>query len=207
VPTSNTATIVKYSAFALVAVLAFIYFRGCGNKGVSVIVTRDTVYRDTGRILTKTDTAYIPKPYYIKGKDSIEIRTEIIAAELESPYLLTDYFASKYYRDTVVNDSSGIVIIKDTLSENRIKGRGVESKMTRTIITETVTISNVLRPRITGYWGASVGGNKSHLLTTVGVNLGVMDRRGHYYGASANLLVNGKPFYGLQYMRPIHLKK
>ena len=82
------------------------------------------------------DTVYI-KTYrnrYIKG-DSIPF--VIIATDTttihDTVHILSDYMRIYAYSDTI-NQDSNIFVINDTISQNRIKSRGFESKITEKTI-------------------------------------------------------------------------
>lgn len=205
---SNAVTAIKWIAILGVAILAFIYLRGC-RSGSGKIVVNDTieVVRDTTIYETVHDTSFVPKPYkVVQWKDSIRIDSfetvDIIYADTSLVY--ADYFATRFYRDTVYNDSLATVVLEDTVHQNRSVGKSAHINFRLREVNNTVTID---KKRVTLYYGALIGGNKSNLFTTGGVTLGLMDKRGRYYGASANVLINGKPFYGGQVMFPIHIKK
>jgi len=82
------------------------------------------------------DTLYI-KTYrnrYIKG-DSIPfvIITTDTTIIHDTAYILQDYNVSRAYSDTI-NQDSNIFVINDTISQNRIKSRSFESKITEKTI-------------------------------------------------------------------------
>jgi hypothetical protein len=82
------------------------------------------------------DTVYL-KTYrktYIKG-DSIPfviIATDTIATH-DTAFIMYDYNVSRAYSDTIKQDSN-IFVINDTISQNRIKSRSFESKITEKTI-------------------------------------------------------------------------
>jgi hypothetical protein len=82
------------------------------------------------------DTLYI-KTYrnrYIKG-DSIPfviIATDTIATH-DTAFIMYDYNVSRAYSDTIKQDSN-IFVINDTISQNSIKSRSFESKITEKTI-------------------------------------------------------------------------
>jgi len=47
--------------------------------------------------------------------------------------LLVDYGSDYYYNDTIINDSNLIAVIKDTISQNKIKYRSFHYALTQTI--------------------------------------------------------------------------
>lgn len=208
---SNTATSIKWGVVGIIVIsLMILYFQKCSKgRGVSVITKTDTVYNDTGRIISRVDTHYIPKPHKV-----LVWKTDTLESFFPVPYdstkcmeIAAAYYSSIEYVDTVYNGPAGKVTITDTISGNMITGRGVTAEIEKQVITRTVTITGTLPRRITGYYGITAGGNKGNIFTTGGVTFGIMDRQGRYYGVSANLLLNSKPFYGAQIMFPIHLKK
>lgn len=82
----------------------------------------DTLYQKTYR---KT---------YIKG-DSIPyviIATDTIATH-DTAFIMYDYNVSRAYSDTI-NQDSNIFVINDTISQNRIKSRSFEAKITEKTI-------------------------------------------------------------------------
>ena len=92
--------------------------------------------RNYNKIKEIHDTLYI-KTYrnrYIKG-DSIPF--VIIATDTtiihDTAYILQDYNVSRAYSDTI-NQDSNIFVINDTISQNRIKSRSFESKITEKTI-------------------------------------------------------------------------
>jgi hypothetical protein len=82
------------------------------------------------------DTVYL-KTYrktYIKG-DSIPfviIATDTIATH-DTAFIMYDYNVSRAYSDTIKQDSN-IFVIDDTISQNRIKSRSFEAKITEKTI-------------------------------------------------------------------------
>jgi hypothetical protein len=207
--TSNTATGIKWVVIGMIALfLMILYFQKCGKgRGVSVVTKTDTVYNDTGRIISRVDTHYIPKPYRVWKTDTLETFFPVPYDSANCAELAAAYNSRIEYVDTVYNGPAGKVTVTDTITGNMIVGRGVTAAIEKQIITKTVTITGTLPRRITGYYGLTAGGNKGNIFTTGGVTFGIMDRKGVYYGISGNLLLNSKPFYGAQVMFPIHLKK
>jgi hypothetical protein len=206
---SNLVTGIKYGAIALVALLLFIYLRGCFKKkdvttpGVR-IDTITTVRIDT---FVKKDTHYVPKPYKVVEKEFVPV-SDPMYIPVDTAQILADYNSIKYYRDTLYsNDSFGVVVVKDTVSRNSIIGRGKIVTIKSLVFDHTIIKTETLPRRVTGYWGITGGGNVSNIFTTGGVTFGIQDKKLRYYGLSANLLLNSKPFYGVQFMSPIHLKK
>lgn len=78
---------------------------------VDSVITIDTL-RDTTRIISKvyipghTDTIYVDIP-----------------ANVDTAKILKDYYTKYYQVDTLKNDTSALIIVKDTISQNRTQSR------------------------------------------------------------------------------------
>lgn len=62
----------------------------------------------------------VPVPHYI-DTGSWQYRDR----EVDTMAILKDYFSKVYYIDTLMNDTNAFIAVIDTISENRIKGRGL----------------------------------------------------------------------------------
>lgn len=116
-----------YALIILSAFVAVFCYRSCnGIKDTQILVKtiHDTVYQQ------KTFTKY-------KKGDSIFytiVRTDSVQNYVhDTVYVLYDYSQVKAYSDTI-KDNSNIFVINDTISQNRIKSRGFESKITEKTI-------------------------------------------------------------------------
>lgn len=76
-----------------------------------------------------TDTLIVPGdpyPVYAETKPKIIYRDSIkvIPANMDTGLILRDYFNTYSYLDTLKNDSSALVIVSDTVTQNRVISRG-----------------------------------------------------------------------------------
>jgi hypothetical protein len=131
-------------AILLVVVALFLFSEPKYNKG-SVTIVRDTVYQQ------KTFTKYK------KGNDihSYTILTDSVLIPVHDTIkILSDYSRVYAYSDTIVIDTNNVVFIQDTISQNKILGRGFSAKLSEKTIIETRTITpktkNALYLGITG---------------------------------------------------------
>ena len=122
-------------AILLVVVALFLFSEPSYNGG-SVTIVRDTVYQQ------KTFTKYK------KGKDihSYTILTDSVQIPVQftvhdTIQVLSDYMRIYAYSDTINIDSNNIVFIQDTISQNKILGRGFSAKLREKTIIETRTIT------------------------------------------------------------------
>jgi hypothetical protein len=131
-------------AILLVVVALFLFSEPTYNKG-SVTIVRDTVYQQ------KTFTKYK------KGNDihSYTILTDSVLIPVHDTIkILSDYSRVYAYSDTIAIDTNNVVFIQDTISQNKILGRGFSAKLSEKTIIETRTITpkakNALYLGITG---------------------------------------------------------
>jgi hypothetical protein len=131
-------------AVLLVVVALFLFSEPTYNK-VSVTIVRDTVYQQ------KTFTKYK------KGNDihSYTILTDSVLIPVHDTIkILSDYSRVYAYSDTIAIDTNNVVFIQDTISQNKILGRGFSAKLSEKTIIETRTITpkakNALYLGITG---------------------------------------------------------
>ena len=157
-------------------VLLLIYFNdGCEKPGGPI--TRIETFYDTipGDSIPYPVMVKVPYPVYI---DSIVE----IPADVDTLSILKDYFSTKYYRDTITDDTSMFVIIIDTIGQNRIIGRGAlfqnlreKAIITTNIYKDTDTKNKFL---IGGY----AGFNKDQSVFGIGAQL--VNKKDHIIGYS-----------------------
>jgi hypothetical protein len=83
------------------------------------------------------DTVYQSTPKYIPVPGPVVHDTTYIPRDIDTAFILKDYFALYPYSDTIHFDSLDIVI-KDTVTQNKIKSRVLEYELLYP--TKTVTI-------------------------------------------------------------------
>jgi hypothetical protein len=121
----------------LVLIILLLIQRSCFSPTPTTIT--DTIIKievrwDTVEIISEVYTpkwSYIVKPVFkYHPIDTLEI--------------LKDYFAQYYYKDTIHLDTLGFIIIKDTISQNKIQSRQTSSHLyiPTTTITKTININN-----------------------------------------------------------------
>lgn len=100
-------------------------------KGASITVITDTLYKDT-----------IIKKWY-KG-DSIPYKVidtfRVEAKKVDTAEILKRYFEVKAYSDSLRIDTNNYVYVQDTISQNKIVGRGFTAKISEKTIFVTKTI-------------------------------------------------------------------
>ena len=123
----------------VIAILVIIVFLFIKDKSAyigqpSVIVDTDTVYQQ------KTFTKFI------KGKSIPFVvldTTYLIDQVHDTITIVKDYNQVKVYSDTMRIDSLGYAYIQDTISQNKIQGRGFSANFNL----PTITITKVIQPK------------------------------------------------------------
>lgn len=152
------------------------------DKVKNTTVTKiDTVYR----IITKINTVY--KPGVTKY---IPADTVYKSIPIDTTAVIKDYFAKIYYEDTIKLDSYGYILIKDTISQNRILTR---SSITNIIVpTIDKTITNTIYPPLKNqvYFGFDLMGNKTNPINYFGLALSLKTKKEGLYNIGAGLTSN-----------------
>lgn len=121
-------------AILVIIILLFIKDKTTNIGKPSVIVTTDTIYQQ------KTFTKY-------KKGDSIPFvvldTTYLIDEVHDTITIVKDYNQVKVYSDTIRIDSLGYAYIQDTISQNKIQGRGFSANFNL----PTITITKVITPK------------------------------------------------------------
>lgn len=121
-------------AILVIIILLFIKDKSTNIGNPSVIITTDTVYQQ------KTFTRYK------KGEaiPFIVLDTTYLIDEVHDTItIVKDYNEAKAYSDTIRIDSIGYAYIKDTISQNKIQGRGFSANFNL----PTITITKVITPK------------------------------------------------------------
>jgi hypothetical protein len=169
-------------------ILVILLLRWCSPKQIDPGVVKTTVVEtikyDTIR---ETTEKYVPVP------GPVEYDTTYLYRDIDTTAILRDYFASYSYSDTVRLDSVK-VIVKDTVSQNKIKSRVVEYELLYPTKTVTITHDRYLNRR-EFYIGPAISGAtdgfkfvgiesiyRSKKNTTFKVNAGVNENLGVQIG-------------------------
>lgn len=182
--------------------------RSCGIKevmktvGTQKVVTKDSFIFVDRPVPYRVDVPYIvpgkPIPYIVK-EDGVP---QIIVEPVDTFAILRDYYSTAYYSDSFAF-KRGVLHIADTVSRNRIVGRGRSILWTDTTVNNTTVL--VPPKRIVGYFDVKGLGNPSTLGIGGGLSLKLpSDKR---YGAGAIFLWKNKPLYYIEAGIPIRLKK
>ena len=149
----------------VIAILVIIVFLFIKDKSEyigqpSVIIDTDTVYQQ------KTFTKFI------KGKSIpfVVLDTTYLIDEVHDTItIVKDYNQVKVYSDTMRIDSLGYAYIQDTISQNKIQGRGFSANFNL----PTITITKVITPKPKSEVYLGVIGDLRAFDNKVGLGLGL----------------------------------
>ena len=109
-----------------------------------------------GSVIVKVDTLYQQKTFtkYKKGSDiySYIIKTDSVFIPVHDTIkIISDYSRVYSYLDTIRLDTNNVVFIQDTITQNKIIGRGFSANLSeKTIRIET---TKTLPNKFALYWG------------------------------------------------------
>lgn len=203
----------KWKWGVIIGLIAAMFFLGRCN-GIRSVIKRTgsdtTIYRDSIHI------AYIPVPVRydsllykdklvpVQVYDTLWPAPEVIIEPVDSAAILKDYYAARIYSDTQ-KLKRGQVIIDDTVSRNRIIGRGLKVTGADTVIKNTV----VFYPpkRAVGYFTLSGMGNAKNPGAGIGAGFGLKLPNDRLYQVEYKLVNGSRPVVEARVFFPIRLLK
>lgn len=180
------------SIFAfLLGAFAVFYFRGCLPQGSPKVVRiegkkyevlkHDTVYQKKTKIEYRDGV-------YVYHADSVYVE---IPQSVDTSAILKDFYAMNMFIDTFKTDL-GSVVVKDTISKNKIKGRTYSAYLkypeVRTIVKE--------KPKAAVFAGLGSGINGQGKIQEVSAHLFLETPKRTIYGVGVGI-AGGTPVYKL----------
>ena len=143
----------------------------------------------------RRDTTYITRDsiVYKKGKDiKVEVKVPVyVPANVDTQGILKDYFARRFYTDTLDLGQKSFVIVKDTITENKIIARVFESSITERIINDTIFRAEL--PKRQMFVGFQMGLDKKDIFNYGGLNLLYKDKKDKIFGLGLGINSNSQP--------------
>ena len=147
---------------------------GC-NHSVEVVI--DTIH-DTVEILS---VQYVPSISYIDtGSVLWKYHT------IDTALILSDYFSKYYYQDTILNDTFGLIILRDTITQNKISYRNPHISIYPRLIKQTTLLKQVAPPKAKLFLGLGLGRNLTHF--SLSPSLMLITKKETAYSLSYDLL-------------------
>lgn len=165
----------------LVAVLIFFIASEARYTKTDPIIIADTVYQE------KTFTKFI------KGKSIPFVVLDtiyLIDKVTDTITIVKDYNQAKVYSDTIKIDSLGFAYIQDTISQNKIKGRGFSANFNL----PTITITKLIEPKSKNQLYLGFIGDLKHSNGQIGIggSIALKTAKNTLYTATATM--NGYSF-------------
>lgn len=207
---ANKTNWYKWSIVIAALVVYGLLMRSCGIKSVTktegsdttiTIYKTDTVYKIEPEFVAVTNTIHVPKIIY--RTDTFETFERIFDLT-DTAALLRDYNATVFYRDTQ-QVASGRIIISDSVRQNRIKSRRLQTELRDTLI-EKITVLHPPR-RFVGSVLFSVAGNNQHPLSGTGAGFALKTPDDVSIGIMGKIWRQNRPTVELQLGLPLRLKK
>ena len=191
------------SVIILGVVLILLLSKGKEFKNTTTIL-RDTVWVYTDSIVhTKPQIIKtIPVIYTERTKEYIP---DTNYANLVKQYnqLADKFLASNIYKDSLRIDSIGHIYVKDTVSNNLLKGRDISYSLKYPIINNYIPV----KPKNQIYYGGGVSGNSTEIINNIHVGALLKTKKDRIVGLNVRLNPTGSLTYGVSSYWKISFKK
>lgn len=176
----------------IVVLLGFIiYLKQCSSPKI-VTDTKEVI-----RVETKYDTITNTKEVYIPKYTEIPVYIHDTIREIDTVRVVGDYFKKRFYLDTLNNDSNLIVIVADTVTQNRITSRKFTYQLIdkETIITKDSSVN-----KNEFFWGLDMAGTKRQL-NFIGAGVMMETKKDDIYGVGLGINQDLQPVINLKFYR------
>jgi hypothetical protein len=155
-------------------------------------VASDARYTKSEPVIV-TDTVYQQKTFtkFIKGNSiPFVVLDTIYIVETDTITIVKDYNQVKVYSDTMRIDSIGYAYIQDTISQNKIQGRGFSANFNL----PTITITKLIEPKSKNQLYLGFIGDLKHSNGQIGIggSIALKTAKNTLYTATATM--NGYSF-------------
>jgi hypothetical protein len=160
--------------------------RGCSrNKPISEpkIITETIVKWDTLKI---DSLVYVPK-----WRTKVTTIHDTVLANVDTAFILNDYYSTYAYTDTLSLDSLGSIIINDTISKNSILFRDVQPN----IFIPTITVTNTSYIHQREFFGGVSLGVSPTAIQNINGEILFVNKKRQAYGFGIGLNNEFSPIY------------
>lgn len=142
--------------------------------------------------LIQFDTIEIIKNNYVpQWKEKIVTQIDTIRDTIDTATVIQDYYSKYFYSDTVKVDTIGNLVINDTICQNTIFKRNINTN----IVIPTLHVTKTVYVNKTEfYWGLGLGGNADQI-NYVGVDFVLKLKNDQAYGFGVGLDNTMKPAF------------
>jgi len=151
----------------VILAIALFLFRGkLPMEFVKNIFNNEPIIDTVTTVEYKYDTINTKSEVYIpKWKDRVVVDVDSIFITQKEPidtmFLLRDYYAKYYYEDTIDVDTFGYIVMKDTVSRNKIEARQYVSNI---LIPTKIVTNTILVNKREIYLGTGITANKNFMV-------------------------------------------
>ena len=142
--------------------------------------------------LIQFDTIEIIKNNYVpQWKEKIVTQIDTIRDTIDTATVIQDYYSKYFYSDTVKVDTIGNLVINDTICQNTIFKRNINTN----IVIPTLHVTKTVYVNKTEfYWGLGLGGNAGQI-NYIGVDFVLKLKNDQAYGFGVGLDNTMKPAF------------
>ena len=164
--------------------------RSCSGSGNH---TQQPISPTISKVEIKWDTLRIDSLIYVpKWRTKIKTIHDTTPADIDTLYILKDYYSKYFYTDTLNLDSLGSIVINDTISKNSILFREIHPN----VLIPTTTITNTVYINKREFYGGFGIKGRSDQLNYLGGELLFRTKNNQAYNIGIGLNHNFKPVLG-----------
>ena len=174
----------------VVLIVIIIIMRSCSGDRNNTMIPEPITITQT---VTKWDTLKIDSLVYVpRWRTKINTVHDTIPADIDTLYILKDYYSKYFYTDTLNLDSLGSIVINDTISKNSILFREIHPN----VLIPTTTITNTVYINKREFYGGFGIKGRSDQLNYLGGELLFRTKNNQAYNIGIGLNHNFKPVLG-----------
>lgn len=195
----------NFLPIVIVILLAIIILQKCndtgsGQRGPDTTISYTYKKVDTTIITKPTEVKYVP--YEVTSVQYMPASQDYATLLKQFDTLKKELLATRMYRDSFKVDTIGMAYISDTVQQNKITGRSINTKLL--IPTKTVTITKYAPPKNKWFIGGGVAGNKGALVHDVNIGLGLLNKKDQLFEIKARPDFKGNIYYEVNTYWKIH---
>lgn len=198
------------------AVIIFLFLRSCGQgcgifKRTSNNTDTISVKIDTVFVKVKADTQYVPEIIGVTNTIHVTKYLHDTLTEFEvridptdTAAILQRFYQKVFYSDTQNVKTYGSIIIQDSVTQNRITSRRLQTNLSIPEVTKTITLRD---RRTIGYIGFSAMGDPDNIIYALGADFSLKLKNDKIFSIGANYTRNDVLYYEAAFKLPIRLKR
>ena len=175
----------------VVLVAIILLMRACSGKEGKGIAKNEPI--TITQTVTKWDTLKIDSLVYVpRWRTKINTIHDTVPANIDTLYILKDYYSKYFYTDTLNLDSLGSIVINDTISKNSILFREIHPN----VLIPTTTITNTVYINKREFYGGFGLKGRTDQINYLGGELLYRTKNKQVYGAGVGLNQDFQPVLG-----------